>query len=114
VARGRDGYVAATDAEGNVVGCAEATRVNWYQWEIRHVSVAETHAGQGYGERLVRQAEEQAQSGGARVVQATIRADNEASRRLFARLGYTRVGAFTNDESGNDVEVWQRPLSPAQ
>jgi len=114
VARGRDGYVAATDAEGNVVGCAEATRVNWYQWEIRHVSVAETHAGQGYGERLVRQAEEQAQSGGARVVQATIRADNEASRRLFARHGYTRVGAFTNDESGNDVEVWQRPLSPAQ
>ena len=51
---------------------------------------------------------------GGRVVQATIRADNEASRRLFARLGYTRVGAFTNDESGNDVEVWQRPLSPAQ
>jgi N-acetylglutamate synthase-like GNAT family acetyltransferase len=32
-----------------VVACVEIKRVQWYQWEICHLSVAETHEGHGRG-----------------------------------------------------------------
>ena len=107
-------YVLAGPEGGVPVAVAETRRVNWYQHEIRNVVVDESHEGQGYGAQIVRAAEQQAAARGARILQVSIHADHEGGRRLFARLGYERTLAFVDEETGREVEVWQRSLCPVQ
>src|SRR5258708_22507749 len=58
--------------EDAVVGCVEVKKVQWYQWEICHLSVSKGHEGTGLGKSLIRQAEDKAERGAARIVQCTI------------------------------------------
>jgi N-acetylglutamate synthase-like GNAT family acetyltransferase len=66
-------------SEDAVVGCVEIKKVQWYQWEICHLSVRKAHEGHGLGKNLIRQAEDKAKRGAARIVQCTIRIGNEPS-----------------------------------
>jgi ribosomal protein S18 acetylase RimI-like enzyme len=68
-----------------VIACVEVKKVQWYQWEICHLSVSEAHERQGLGKQLLRQAEDKAKSSGARIVQCTIRVGNEGRANLPAK-----------------------------
>ena len=97
-----------------VVACVEVKKVQWYQWEICHLSVSEKHERQGLGKLLIRRAEEKAKLGAARIVQCTIRVGNEASEQAFRRSGYREACRFFNAPTDNHVAVWQKVLSTDQ
>jgi RimJ/RimL family protein N-acetyltransferase len=97
-----------------VIACVEVKKVQWYQWELCHLSVSENHGRQGLGKQLIRQAEEKARWGGARIVQCTIRVGNEPSEQAFRRSGYREACCFFNAATNNYVAVWQKVLSAAQ
>jgi GNAT superfamily N-acetyltransferase len=100
------------ELEGDtVIACVEVKRVQWYQWEIRHLSVREDHERQGLGKRLIRCAEEKAKNGAARIVQCTIRVGNVGSEQAFRRSGYREACSFFNAATHNYVAVWQKVLS---
>jgi N-acetylglutamate synthase-like GNAT family acetyltransferase len=75
-----------------VVACVEVKKVQWYQWEICHLSVSENHERQGLGTLL-------------------IRVGNEASEQAFQRSGYREACRFFNVATDNHVAVWQKVLS---
>ena len=94
-----------------VVACVEVKKVQWYQWEICHLSVRKDHEGQGLGKGLIRQAEDKARLGAARILQCTIRVGNEPSEQAFRRSGYREACCFFNAATDNHVAVWQKVLS---
>lgn len=94
-----------------VVACVEVKKAQWYQSEICHLSVRETHENQGLGKRLISLAEEKARKDGARMVQCTIRIGNESSERAFRRSGYREACCFFNEGTNNYVGVWQKVLT---
>lgn len=109
VVKYHDDYLFELDNEA-VVACVEVKMVQWYQWEIRHLSVSENHERQGLGTRLIHRAEEKAKNGRARIVQCTIRVGNEASEQTFRRSGYREACQFFNARTKNYVAVWQKVL----
>jgi N-acetylglutamate synthase-like GNAT family acetyltransferase len=109
----RDNYLVRLDDAGHVVACAELKKVQWYQFELLHVTVAQKNHRQGHARALVAEAEKQAIQLGARILQSTIRAGNTASEELFKSSGFESVSRFYNVHSKNIIGVWQRVLSPA-
>jgi ribosomal protein S18 acetylase RimI-like enzyme len=97
---------------GDVIACVELRRVQWYQLEIDHLTVAPAARARGLAFGLLQRCEAQARERGGRLLQCTIREGNAASERLFERNGFTRVGGFFNAATGNNVGVWQKVLSP--
>jgi N-acetylglutamate synthase-like GNAT family acetyltransferase len=97
--------------EDTLIACAEVERVQWYQHEIKHVSVLEGKEGKGVAAKVLKKAEQLAISKDARVLQCTIRSNNERSMRLFQSKGYVRVNQFYNKMSGNWVLVYQKVVS---
>jgi GNAT superfamily N-acetyltransferase len=97
--------------EGAVIACVEVKRVQWYQWEICHLSVSENHEGKGLGKQLIHRAEDKAKQNRGRIVQCTIRVGNEASEQAFRRSGYREVCCFFNASTNNYIAVWQKVLS---
>ena len=96
--------------EDQIVGCVERKRVQWYQWEIRHLSVHLDVEGKGVGFAVYRRAEAAAVNGGACILQCTIRHGNQESERFFRRQGFSEVSAFHYAQTGNIVGVWQKVL----
>lgn len=94
-----------------VTACIRFSRVQWYQVEIHHLTVAEPYEGRGYGRKLVRHALTQATEKGARVAQCTIRKGNARSEELFVSEGFARTCEFFNQMSGNTVFVLQKALT---
>jgi N-acetylglutamate synthase-like GNAT family acetyltransferase len=105
-------YLLRFNDSGDVVACAELKRVQWYQFELLHVTVAATHKRQGLASALVVEAESHAKNEGAEVLQSTIRKGNEESESLFAKCGFQSVCTFFNTNSGNLIRVWQKVLVP--
>jgi ribosomal protein S18 acetylase RimI-like enzyme len=101
-------------SDETVIACVEVKKVQWYQWEICHLSVSENHERRGLGKRLIRRAEDKAKNGGTRIVQCTIRVGNESSEQTFRRCGYREACCFFNAGTGNHVAVWQKVLSTDQ
>ncbi len=97
--------------DGVVVACIEAKRVQWYQWEVCHLSVHSQCEGKGFGSSMIHEAEQHAIEKGARIIQCTIRVGNVESERVFSRNGYQRTVAFYYPPSGNMVAVWQKVVS---
>jgi RimJ/RimL family protein N-acetyltransferase len=97
--------------DGDVVAGIEVKKVQWYQWEVQHLTVAEQHERRGYGKLMLRRAEDRAKREGAKVLQCTIRIGNHASEHVFESEGYRRTVSFHNVQSGNDVAVWQKSVS---
>ena len=50
------------DKDDNVFAAVEIKKVQWYQWEIRHLTVSKFYEGKGYGTKLVKKAEKKAQA----------------------------------------------------
>ncbi|MBL8377738.1 MAG: GNAT family N-acetyltransferase [Burkholderiales bacterium] len=99
--------------EGHVIGCVEVKLVQWYQAELLHLTVDPDFEGKGYARQLLASALDRAKAQRARVAQCTIRQDNDRSAKLFGDFGFTQVGRFRNEISGNNVIVWQKILTPA-
>jgi N-acetylglutamate synthase-like GNAT family acetyltransferase len=95
----------------HVIACVERRRVQWYQWEICHLSVREDWEGKGIAHILYQRVAVYASDRGARVLQCTIREGNVSSERFFARQGFSKAVSFVNQESGNTVGVWVKSLS---
>lgn len=94
-----------------VVACAVLKKVQWYQWEICHVSVDENHAGKGLGKLILKKAEKKALDGGAKILQCTVRSNNARSRGLFSSNGYLKTVSFFYSNSGNWVDVFQKSIA---
>ena len=97
---------------GDVLACAELKRVQWYQFEICHLTTAPSAEGKGVARELFRRIEELAKAKSCRILQCTIRQDNKRSEDFFSKNGFTRVSEFYNHNSANIVGVWQKVLSP--
>ncbi len=106
----QDNYSYLLDSE-DLIACAESKKVQWYQWEICHVSVAKKYEGKGYGTKVLKLAEIKAKNGNARILQSTIRSNNVSSIRLFENNNYKRVNDFYNKKTNNLVYVFQKVLS---
>ena len=98
--------------DGNVVACVERKEVQWYQWEVRHLSVASSHEGAGLAFALYQRAERFAIGEGACILQCTIRTGNTRSEAFFTRQGYRNVGVFLYPPTSHTVGVWQKVVSP--
>lgn len=99
------------DEKSTIIACAESKKVQWYQWEICHVSVDKTYEGKELGSKILKLAEKKAIEGGAKILQCTIRSNNESSLRLFLAKGYTKTTSFFYPNSGNWVHVLQKSVS---
>ena len=97
--------------DDTVVACIEVKKVQWYQWEVCHLTVCPEREHKGFGSLMIQKAEERANAGGARIIQCTIRAGNLASERAFERNGYKCVSQFLYPNSGNIVAVWQKVVA---
>jgi N-acetylglutamate synthase-like GNAT family acetyltransferase len=96
-----------------VVACVEVKKVQWYQTEIRHLTVTQSEERKGHAKALLADAEQLARARDARILQCTIRQGNAASRRLFEGRGFVQVCTFFNKRSSNNVEVFQKVLETA-
>jgi len=103
-------FLTILDAAENVIAAVEVELVQWYQAEIKHLSVEAGLQGKGYGRRMLQEAEQRAVALGARVAQCTIRDDNKASIGLFLTSGYLHNLTFINAKSGNRVMVLQKVI----
>jgi ribosomal protein S18 acetylase RimI-like enzyme len=106
----QDGYIVRCDDEGKVLGAVEFKKVQWYQCEIDHLSVAPNSKRRGIGSWLLQEAEARASDIGARIAQCTIRVGNAESEGLFRKHEYTPTVTFMNQENGNQVIVYQKVL----
>jgi L-amino acid N-acyltransferase YncA len=104
-----DRYIYRLDEEAKVVGAVEVKKVQWYQCEIDHHSVAVKR--HGIGSSLLVEAITRAENLGALVVQCTIRVGNEASEKLFTKHGFTPTVTFLNPSNANRVTIYQKSLS---
>jgi len=113
VAEHAGNYLVHLGARDEVLACVEVKRVQWYQCEVLHLTVAAAQERKGHGKALLCEAEKAARARGARLLQCTIREDNSASRGLFENFGFSQVGTFHNKNSGNNVAIFQKVLANA-
>ncbi|MBZ5493814.1 MAG: GNAT family N-acetyltransferase [Acidobacteriia bacterium] len=98
--------------DNRVVACVEREKLQWYQWEIRHLSVSPKCEGKGLASIVYKRAESTARAGGAAILQCTIRQGNERSEAFFTRHGFSKIGSFVYQLTGNTVGIWQKILRP--
>lgn len=106
-----DNYLCRFSEENDVVACVEVKSVQWYQFEVLHLTVAASQMRKGHAKALLCEAERAARAKGARLLQCTIRDGNIESRSLFEGFGFSHVSTFNNPSSGNNVAVFQKVLS---
>lgn len=94
-----------------VIGCVEIKKMQWYQWELCHLAVAEAHCRKGIGAKLIRLAETVARDGGASLVQCTIRVGNHDSEKVFRKSGYREACCFYYSVTDRYVSVWQKAVA---
>lgn len=107
-------YLLRCSDSGEVVAVVQVKKVQWYQFEVLHLTVAEAHTGLGHAKALLCEAERRARAASARLLQCTIREGNAESHGLFVGFGFVRVASFCNERSGNNVGVYQKVLVPAR
>jgi ribosomal protein S18 acetylase RimI-like enzyme len=97
--------------DGGKVTCAvEVSRVQWYQAEIKHLTVHPDCKRQGLGRQLLAEAEDKAVKLDALIAQRTVRDNNTPSIKLFLSSGYRHTVTVRNPESGNKIMVLQKPI----
>lgn len=98
--------------DDQVVGCVEVNKVQWYQAEIKHLTVHKNYCRRGIAQALLTAATTRAIQDRARILQCTIRSNNFESTGLFLKNGFTRTVLFLYPDSGNNVGVYQKVISP--
>lgn len=106
-----DEYLLELSEAGDPVACVQLKRVQWYQAEVLHLTVAEAELRKGNAKKLLSAAEARARAQGVRLLQCTIRHGNIESENLFLGVGFSKVNAFHNEQSGNSVDVYQKVLT---
>lgn len=96
--------------DGKVICAVEVSRVQWYQAEIKHLTVDPDVKRNGLGRKLLVEAEEKVLELGALVVQCTVRDNNTGSIKLFLSSGYHHCLTVKNPKSGNRVMILQKPI----
>lgn len=94
-----------------LIACVQFKKVQWYQYEVLHLVVAQEYIGQGYAMKILDLIEGEARQYGARVLQCTIRKDNVASMNLFLGKGFVVTCQYYNRATGNWVNILQKVLS---
>lgn len=107
----KDNYLFELDENNEVISCIECKKVQWYQFEVCHLTVSPNHRRKGLGQKILDKAITHAKKNRGRIVQCTIREDNKASSGLFSNNGFNKVSTFYYPDSGNNVSVWQRVVS---
>lgn len=98
--------------EGDTIVCmCELKKVQWYQFEICHLSVNPKYEGKGFASKLMEVVINDAKKQNGRILQATIREDNRNSSRLFERKGFKKTSEFFYPLTGNNVFVYQKTIS---
>ena len=108
-----DNYLYEINDNNEVLCCIECKKVQWYQFEVCHLTVNPKHRKIGLGQKILDKAIMHSQSNSGRVVQCTIREDNNASIGLFSKNEFNKVSVFNYPYSGNNVGVWQKVISVA-
>jgi N-acetylglutamate synthase-like GNAT family acetyltransferase len=106
-----DDYEYLLDNDDNVVAAVKIKKMQWYQWELCHLTVNEEHEGKGYGPKLIKRAEQNTKKGGALIIQCTIREDNIRSKCLFLKEGFKYCSTFFYPISKNNVGIWQKVIN---
>jgi ribosomal protein S18 acetylase RimI-like enzyme len=109
-----ENYLCRFSEANEVVACVEAKRVQWYQTEVLHLTVAASQTRKGHAKALLCEAGRVARANGARLLQCTIREGNTESRTLFEGFGFSHISTFNNPSNGNNVAVFQKVLSSAR
>lgn len=98
--------------DDQVVGCVEVKKVQWYQAEVNHLTVHKDYCRRGIAQALLAGATARAIQDRARILQCTIRDNNVESTGLFLKNGFVRTALFLYPDSGNNVGVYQKVISP--
>lgn len=103
-------YLYLTTENNELKACIECKIVQWYQYEVCHLTVHPEHRRKGLGTEILRIAEMYAKENNGRVIQCTIREGNEGSAKLFSNSGFLKTSVFYYPTSGNNVGVWQKVI----
>jgi ribosomal protein S18 acetylase RimI-like enzyme len=106
-----ENYLYEENEANEVLCCIECKKVQWYQFEVCHLTVNPKHRKNGYGQKILEKAINHSKANRGRVIQCTIREDNAASIGLFAKNGFNKVSVFYYPDSGNNVGIWQKVVS---
>ncbi len=98
--------------DDQVVGCVEVKKVQWYQAEVNHLTVHQDYCRRGIAQALLATATARALEDRGRILQCTIRDNNVESTGLFLKNGFVRTALFLYPDSGNNVGVYQKVISP--
>ncbi|MBE9526356.1 MAG: GNAT family N-acetyltransferase [Proteobacteria bacterium] len=104
----KDNYLFEADDNDEVVSCIECKKVQWYQFEVCHLTVNPKHRRNGHGKKILLKAISHSKANRGRVIQCTIREGNDASSGLFLDNGFVKTSTFFYPDSGNDVSVYQK------
>ncbi|MAU48594.1 MAG: hypothetical protein CMP09_28080 [Yangia sp.] len=89
-------------------------KVQWYQAEVSHLTVHRDYCRRGIAQALLTLATARAKKDRARILQCTIRENNEESTGLFVKNGFVRTALFLYPDTGNNVGVYQKVISPPE
>jgi ribosomal protein S18 acetylase RimI-like enzyme len=87
-------------------------KVQWYQAEVNHLTVHKDYCRQGIAQALLDAATTRVIKDRARILQCTIRDNNVESAGLFLKNGFVRTALFLYPNTGNNVGVYQKVISP--
>ena len=105
-----DDYIVLQD-EDIVIGCVCVKRIQWYQFEIKHLVVNKDYRSMGYGKSLIDSAITFAKERGGLIVQCTIKKENVNTRTLFSKWGFDETINFINPNSGNNLVIYQKNIT---
>ncbi len=99
-------------AGGQIVGYhLLLTRAGSTVARLYSIALAAAARGQGFGDRLLADAERQARHAGAAVLRLEVRPDNAGAIRLYVRRGYARIGTYRDYYAdGADALRFQKAL----
>lgn len=108
----RDRLIVATRSDDLVGYCLVLMNAATRLARIYSIAVSPAVRGHGVGERLVRQAEQEAASAGRIVMRLEVREDNAGAIRLYKRLGYRQFGTYRDyyEDHGNALRFERRIL----
>ena len=107
--QGRYFEMFAIENDGNIVG-----EISLYEHTASIASIGiimyENERRKGYAAEAVSLLERHAEEKGFRVIQSQIAADNEASRKLFDKLGYENDGYIYRNRKDREVVLYLKVL----
>lgn len=107
-------YLFEANAQNEVLVCIECKKIQWYQFEVCHLTVNPKSRRRGYGHSILGKAIDHAILNNGRIIQCTIRKNNSASASLFLKNGFEKTSTFYYPNSGNNIEIYQKVISIAK